>query len=81
MSVATQIKPEKRAVNLRVDSKLLADAKAFEINLSATLEQALTATLKVEREAAWLRENKTAIEAYNADVAKRGLWNDSFRPF
>ena len=71
----------KRAVNLRVDSNMLDEAKALDINLSATLEQALTVALKAQREAKWLQENKEGIEAYNAHVAKHGLWNDSFRTF
>jgi antitoxin CcdA len=81
MTIANEAKPQKRAVNLRVDAKMLDEAKALDINLSATLEQALAATLKAQREAKWLRENKKAIETLNAYVAKHGLWNDSFRGF
>jgi antitoxin CcdA len=81
VTTAAETKPQKRAVNLRVDAKLLDEAKALDINLSATLEQALSTTLKAQREAKWLQENKAAIEAYNKHVTKHGLWNDSFRPF
>jgi antitoxin CcdA len=81
VALVNETKPQKRAVNLRVDAKMLDEAKALDVNLSATLEQALATTLKAQREAKWLAENKEAIEAYNAHVAKHGLWNDSFRPF
>jgi antitoxin CcdA len=81
VTTAAETKPLKRAVNLRVDAKMLEEAKALDINLSATLEQALATTLRAQREAKWLEENKAAIEAYNKYVAKHGLWNDSFRPF
>jgi antitoxin CcdA len=81
VTTAAETKPQKRAVNLRVDAKMLDEAKALDINLSATLEQALATTLKAQREAKWLEENKGAIETLNAYVAKHGLWNDSFRQF
>ena len=81
MATATETKPHKRAVNLRVDSKLLDEAKALEINLSAALENALTVTLKAQREAKWLEENREAIEAYNAYFNKHGCFSDSMRSF
>ena len=32
-------------------------------------------------EAAWLDENREAIDAYNAQIAKRGLFSDDWRRF
>ncbi len=81
MSLATETKPSKRAVNLRVDAKMLDEAKALDINLSATLEQALATTLKAQREATWLEENKAAIDAYNEYFGKHGCFSDSMRAF
>jgi antitoxin CcdA len=74
-------KVAKRAVNLRIDSKMLDEAKALNVNLSATLEQALAATLKAQREARWLEENKDAIEAYNDYFGKHGCFSDGMRAF
>mgnify|MGYP003563483250 CR=1 FL=1 len=81
MILAAETKPSKRAVNLRVDTKLLDEAKALNINLSATLEHALATTLKAQREAKWLEENKAAIDAYNEYFSKRGCFSDSMRAF
>lgn len=76
-----ETKPSKRAVNLRVDAKMLDEAKALDINLSATLEQALATTLKAQREAKWIAEHKPAMEALNKFVQKNGLWSDGMRYF
>jgi antitoxin CcdA len=81
MNTATEAKPQKRAVNLRVDAKMLDEARALDINLSATLEQALTATLKAQREAKWREEHAPAMEALNEFVRKNGLWSDGMRSF
>jgi len=71
----------KKAANLTVRADLLDEAKAFKINLSQTLENALISELKKRREAAWLEENKAAIEAYNREVEKNGLFSDAYRNF
>ncbi len=81
MFAAAETKPAKRAVNLRVDAKMLDEAKALDINLSATLEQALSVALKAQREAKWLEENKAGIEAYNEYFRTHGCFSDSIRAF
>jgi antitoxin CcdA len=57
----------KKAVNVSVRSDLLDQARAEDINLSATLEAALADQLR--RRDRWRTENEAAIEAYNRDVA------------
>jgi antitoxin CcdA len=57
----------KKAANLTVRADLLEEARARKINLSQTLEVALAAELKRQREAEWLEQNKEAIEAYNRE--------------
>ena len=47
----------KKAANLTVRADLLEEARARKINLSQTLETALTAELKKQREAEWLEQN------------------------
>lgn len=73
--------PPKKAANLTVRSDLLEEARARKINLSHTLEVALAAELKRQREAEWLEQNKEAIEAYNREIAEHGLWSDGLRQF
>ena len=71
----------KKAANLTVRADLLEEARARKINLSHTLEVALAAELKRQREAEWLEQNKEAIEAYNREIAEHGLWSDGLRQF
>ncbi len=71
----------KKAANLTVRADLLEEARARKINLSQTLEIALAAELKRQREAEWLEQNKEAIEAYNREVAEHGLFSDRYRQF
>ena len=73
--------PAKKAANLTVRADLLEEARARKINLSHTLEVALGAELKRQREAEWLEQNKEAIEAYNRHVERDGLFSDRFRYF
>lgn len=71
----------KKAANLTVRADLLEEARARKINLSHTLEVALAAELKRQREAEWREQNKEAIEAYNREIAEHGLFSDGFRQF
>ena len=71
----------KKPTNLSVNSDLLKKSKLLGINLSATLEQALTDKLtKVESEK-WAAENKNAIRAYNDFVDENGCFGEEFREF
>jgi antitoxin CcdA len=71
--------PKKKAINVTVDPKLAADAKAAGVNLSGVLESALRAELKIRREALWREENRTAIDESNAELERNGLWCDAYR--
>ena len=71
----------KKAANLSIRADLLEEARAYKINLSQTLETALQAELKKEKERRWLEENRAAIEAYNRHVEEHGLFSDRFRTF
>lgn len=71
----------KKPTNLSLNSDLLQKSRALNINLSATLEQALMdklAQLEAER---WLKENKSAIKAYNEFVDEHGCFGDEYRSF
>lgn len=71
----------KKPTNLSVNSDLLKRTKALNINLSATLEQALRAKLAETEANKWQKENKRAIEAYNDFIEENGLFADEHREF
>jgi len=71
----------KKATNLSLNSDLLKRARALNINLSATLEQALKDKLKSIEAKKWIKENSNAIKAYNDFVDKNGCFSDEFREF
>ena len=71
----------KRAANLSVNGDLLNKAKELDINLSATLEQALTEAVKQKQREQWLTENRNAITAYNEHVDVHGVFSDELRSF
>ena len=71
----------KKPTNLSINSDLLRKAKDLEINLSATLEQALTSELKAKQAQQWLEHNKNAITAYNKSIDENGVFSDGLRSF
>lgn len=71
----------KKATNLSLNSDLLKKSKALNINLSATLEQALQAKLAHNKSQQWASENKNAIKAYNDFVDEHGCFGDEYRTF
>lgn len=71
----------KKAANLSINADLLTKAKELDINLSATLEQALIDALKKRLRDQWVAENQAAIEAYNEHVEEHGVFSDELRTF
>lgn len=71
----------KKAANLSINSDLLVKARALNINLSATLEEALIEQLKQKQRELWRKENARAIQAYNRFVKKHGVFGDELRGF
>lgn len=71
----------KKPANLSINSDLLAKAREFSINLSATLEEALTQQLKQRQRELWRRQNAKAIQAYNRFVKEQGVFSDELRSF
>ncbi len=74
-------KVAKRATNVSVRVDLLAAARVAGLNLSATLERALTAELAAGRREKWLEANRESIAAYNEFVELNGTWADDVRGF
>ncbi|MBF6595891.1 MAG: type II toxin-antitoxin system CcdA family antitoxin [Thermaceae bacterium] len=81
MNNVYNIAAPKKPTNLTVNSDLLLQAKALEINISAVLEQALAEQVKKLKAEAWVQENQEAIAAYNKDVEESGSFSDGLRSF
>ena len=71
----------KKTTNVSINSDLLKRSRVLNLNLSATLEQALKAKLTENQAEKWKAENKNAIQAYNDFVEKHGCFGDEFREF
>jgi antitoxin CcdA len=71
----------KVATNLSVRADLVRRARALKLNLSEVLETALDRAIRETEREAWLAANREAIDEYNAQVAKRGLFSDDWRRF
>lgn len=78
---ATSPALSKCATNVSIRRDLLEAARACNLNLSATLEKALTEELKHERARKWRDENREAIASYNEHVLKHGVFSDGSRSF
>ena len=71
----------KKAANLSVNADLLSRARELNINLSATLEQALIRALEQRRREEWFVRNRDAIDAYNQHVEAHGVFSAGIRSF
>jgi len=71
----------KRPTNVSINSDLLSKARELKINLSATLETALTELVNARQRELWKEENRAAIDAYNQMVEERGAFSDDLRSF
>ncbi len=81
MSALYDSNAPKKATNLSLNSDLLKRCRALNINLSATLEQALKDKLAKTAADKWKEENKGAIKIYNDFVEEHGCFADEFREF
>lgn len=71
----------KKATNVSISSRLLQQARELNINLSATLEQALQEIIRQKQRERWLVENQNAIDTYNLQVGEQGVFSDGLRTF
>lgn len=81
MQVVYNTQAPKRAANLSVNDDLLKQARALNINLSATLEEGLITKIQALQQAEWLAQNQDAIAAYNQLVDAEGVFSDTLRSF
>ncbi len=75
------LQPQRKSANLSIDSNLLADAKALEINVSRAAEAGIEQMVRAEKERLWLIENRKALESSNDYVRKHGLPLAKYRLF
>ena len=73
--------PVRKPTNLTLDSDLLSDAKALNVNLSRAAEEGVRAAVIQAREEQWRAENAAALESSNTFVDKHGLPLDRYRQF
>jgi len=71
----------KRATNLTIAPVLLEEARALNINLSATFEASLHDAVRKQKAAKWLEENREALQGYNAWIETNGLPLEKYRQF
>ena len=71
----------RKSTNLSLDAQLVADAKAFGLNLSETAERAIAEAVREEKVRRWKEENHEAIEAYNRYIDEHGVPLSEFRQF
>jgi len=71
----------KKPTNLSINSNLLSKARDLDINLSATLEQALESAVRQNTRERWLRDNKQALGNCNELAQEHGLFADKHRDF
>ena len=81
MQTAKHPTASRRPTNLSLDSVLLAEAKALEINVSRAAESGIETAVKEEKRKLWLQDNAAAIGSSNAYVEANGLPLSRHRQF
>jgi antitoxin CcdA len=79
--MAHAAKTPRKATNLTLDAQAIADAKELGINISAACEEGLVIAISKARGEKWLRENRAAIDSFNAYVDKHGIPLSEYRQF
>jgi antitoxin CcdA len=64
---------KRKAVNLSLDTGVVAAARNAGLNLSQVCEAAIRTATKAEQDRRWQEEHREAIEANNAWVEQHGL--------
>lgn len=68
-------------VNLTLDAEVAEAARALGLNMSRLAEAAIAEAAKAERNRLWREDNRTALDAYAAEVAAGGLPLARYRGF
>ncbi len=71
----------RKPINLSLNAELVRMGKDLGLNISRIAEEALAQAIKKSVAESWAKENEEAIKAYNARVAKKGVFSDGMRTF
>ncbi|MBC7437557.1 MAG: type II toxin-antitoxin system CcdA family antitoxin [Bdellovibrionales bacterium] len=71
----------RKATNLSLNSKVLEMARELGMNVSQTVDVLLAEEVRRQYWEKWNDENKDAVDAYNARIAKEGLPLAKYRSF
>ena len=74
-------KANRRAANVTLPSSLLQAARVLKINVSQACERGLAAEVAKARTEKWLRDNRAAMDAWNAHVENNELPLAQYRQF
>lgn len=72
---------KRKAVNLSLDTGVVAAAREVGLNLSQICEAAIRQATKAERDRRWQEENREWAEAHNRWVEENGLPLERYRLF
>lgn len=72
---------QRKATNLTLDQRLVAEAKELEINVSRIAEEAISEAVRAEKNRRWKEENREALESWNEWVRENGLPLEKYRLF
>jgi antitoxin CcdA len=67
--------------NVSLDAALVAEARELGVNISKASVEGLEVAVAKARREQWLRENKTALDSWNAYVESHGLPLGGLRQF
>lgn len=81
MVSVTRSDAPKRATNVSINERLLAEARALEVNISRAAEAGLAQAIAARRAELWSEENRAALESSNAYVERNGLPLADYRGF
>jgi len=71
----------KRATNVSISARLLAEARALDVNISRAAEAGLAQAIASRRAELWIAENRAALDSSNAYVEQNGLPLAAYRNF
>lgn len=71
----------KKSANLSIDEKVIAEARAYDINISRAAEEGIARATKAEKERRWKEENAEAFVASNDYMKRHGIPLAEFRKF
>lgn len=71
----------KRATNVSISARLLAEARALGVNISRAAEAGLAQAIASRRAELWIAENRAALDSSNTYVEQNGLPLAAYRNF